>query len=59
VPTINQETAEKGIEPTRTLATYRAWNNKIYFGQNLVALDHAQVSEGDVIRVESFSPITK
>jgi uncharacterized protein YcbX len=59
VPTINQETAEKGIEPTRTLATYRAWNNKIHFGQNLVALDHTQVYEGDVIRVESFSPITK
>lgn len=59
VPTINQETAEKGIEPTRTLATYRAWNNKIYFGQNLVALDHTLVAEGDVIRVDSFSPITK
>src|SRR5688572_29481681 len=37
VPTINQDTAEKGIEPTRTLATYRKKENKIFFGQNVLA----------------------
>ncbi|MCU0353566.1 MAG: MOSC domain-containing protein [Cytophagales bacterium] len=36
VTTTNQETAEVGKEPLRTLATYRKSGNKILFGQNLV-----------------------
>jgi uncharacterized protein len=52
VTTINQETIEKGDEPLRTLATYRKRNNKIYFGQNVLAIDHTFISEGDVITVE-------
>jgi uncharacterized protein YcbX len=55
VPTINQETGEKGIEPTRTLAKYRARNNKIYFGQNLVALDHGEIKVGDTIQISSYA----
>lgn len=47
--TVNQDTAEKGDEPLRTLATYRKQNNKIYFGQNLLAVDHTFVQEGDLI----------
>ena len=47
--TVNQETAEKGVEPLKTLATYRKWDNKIYLGQNLVALDHYKVTVGDKI----------
>ncbi|HEY3404323.1 MAG TPA: MOSC N-terminal beta barrel domain-containing protein [Ohtaekwangia sp.] len=47
--TVNQDTAVKGAEPLRTLATYRNKNNKILFGQNLVALDHTQVQVGDRI----------
>jgi uncharacterized protein YcbX len=50
--TVDQDTAEKGIEPVRTMATYRARNNKIYFGQNLVAVDHHIVTEGDTIVLE-------
>lgn len=52
IPTINQDTAEKGIEPTKTLATYRKWNNKILFGQNLVALDHHIVTVDDTITLQ-------
>jgi uncharacterized protein YcbX len=55
VPTINQETAEKGIEPTRTLATYRRKENKILFGQNLLAIDHLEVKEGDFINIQTRS----
>ncbi len=47
--TVNQETAEKGVEPVATLATYRKENNKIYFGQNLLAKDFNEVYEGDKI----------
>lgn len=49
VPTINQDTAEKGFEPTATLAAYRKKENKIYFGQNVVALDFDYVTVGDSI----------
>jgi uncharacterized protein YcbX len=34
--TINQDTAEKGKDPLRTLASYRSRNNKVLFGQNLL-----------------------
>jgi uncharacterized protein YcbX len=51
--TVNQDTAEKGTEPLRTLATYRKKDNKIYFGQNLVTLDlQGTVSVGDLIKLE-------
>ncbi|MEN0046461.1 MAG: MOSC N-terminal beta barrel domain-containing protein [Bacteroidota bacterium] len=36
--TINQETAEVGIEPLRTLAQYRRFDRKILFGQYLKVL---------------------
>jgi len=49
--TINPETGEKGAEPLRTLATYRKVNNKIMFGQNVVAKDHGKVSQGDTLTV--------
>lgn len=47
--TVNQETAERGPEPLRTLSTYRKIGNKVLFGQNLVALDLGVVSVGDFI----------
>ncbi len=50
--TVNQDTAEKGIEPLRTLATYRKQNNKILFGQNLVAVDHDYIRVGDSITLQ-------
>jgi uncharacterized protein YcbX len=55
VPTINQDTAEKGIEPTRTLATYRKQENKIMFGQNVLATDHNEIKEGDLITIHTRS----
>ena len=50
--TVNQDTGEKGIEPLKTLATYRSRNNKIYFGQNLVALDAGEIHVGDSIALQ-------
>ena len=51
--TVNPETGEKGIEPVRTLSTYRKRDNKIYFGQNLVALDHTEINVGDIITLKN------
>ena len=49
--TVNQDTGEKGIEPLKTLSTYRRVENKTYFGQNLIALDYTEVHVNDVIRI--------
>ncbi|MCF0058242.1 MOSC domain-containing protein [Dyadobacter sp. CY356] len=47
--TIDPETAEKGKEPLKTLATYRRVNNKILFGQNVVTRQDGLIKEGDQI----------
>ena len=36
IPTTDQETAERAAEPLKTLATYRSFNKKILFGQNVI-----------------------
>lgn len=36
IPNIDSTTAERGIEPAKTLSGYRKTNNKIYFGQNVI-----------------------
>ncbi|HEY4335625.1 MAG TPA: MOSC N-terminal beta barrel domain-containing protein [Puia sp.] len=45
--TINQDTAEKGKEPLRTLAQYRAKGHKILFGQNLIHNGLGHIAVGD------------
>ena len=39
IPTVDPTTGLAGKEPLKTLATYRRWDNQIYFGQNAVWLD--------------------
>lgn len=36
IPAIDPETAQKGVEPLRTLSRYRREGNQVYFGQNLL-----------------------
>lgn len=47
--TVDQETGEKGIEPLKTLSGYRKTGNKVYFGQNMVALEEGTLSVGERI----------
>jgi uncharacterized protein len=51
ITTINQQTAQGGKEPLKTLATYRMKNNKIYFGQNILQQLNGFVSVGDEIKI--------
>jgi uncharacterized protein YcbX len=51
IPTINPETAERGKEPSKTLATYRMHRNKIYFGQNLLHNGEGVIKVGDEIEI--------
>ncbi|HEY2582598.1 MAG TPA: MOSC N-terminal beta barrel domain-containing protein [Mucilaginibacter sp.] len=55
IPTINQDTATRGKEPLKTLASYRQKNNKIYFGQNLIHEGNGIISVGDQLLVKSFN----
>lgn len=50
--TVNQDTGEKGTEPLATLSQYRKKDNKVLFGQNLIAIDHGKIYEGDEIVLE-------
>lgn len=47
--TVDQDTAEQGKEPLKTLASFRTVNNKVMFGQNVVALTLGKVKLGDTI----------
>ncbi|XP_009617280.1 uncharacterized protein [Nicotiana tomentosiformis] len=60
VPTINQETAVAGSEPTETLTKFRSdkalrlnkkQQGKVYFGQNMVCSDALSRGKGKIIKV--------
>jgi uncharacterized protein YcbX len=47
--TVNQETAEKGKEPLKTLATFRTFDHKVMFGQNMLLLKGDRIRVGDQV----------
>ncbi|BCX05508.1 MAG: MOSC domain-containing protein [Candidatus Roseilinea sp.] len=51
VPTIDQDTAIAGREPIKTLATYRTFGQKVWFGQNLVAANTGVLRVGDAVEI--------
>jgi uncharacterized protein YcbX len=51
ITTIDQETAKKGKEPLKTLASYRFRDNKILFGQNLVHEGEGELIIGDELHL--------
>ncbi len=54
--TIDQQTGKKAKEPLRTMATYRAINNNIYFGQNIIYSGGGTIRLGDSIQVIERMP---
>ena len=46
IPSIDIETAEKTAEPIKTLISYRKRDNKIFFGQNVVADGKGELETG-------------
>ena len=50
--TIDQENATKSKEPLKTLASFRTVNNKVLFGQNMVALSHGILKVGDQVSIQ-------
>lgn len=52
--TIDVETAKKGKEPLKTLATYRKLGNKILFGENFIPGNIGTIAVGDHITANEF-----
>lgn len=48
---VDQETGQRGVEPLKTLATYRKRENGIHFGQNLIHRDLGKLTVGDRLTV--------
>lgn len=54
ITTVNQDTAEQGVEPLKTLSTYRrTQNNKVLFGMNLLHEGKGVISVGESLEVIS------
>lgn len=53
VPGVNQDTGERGIEPLRTLESYRTFNGKVLFGQNVIHEQNGVLTAGDAVTVLS------
>ncbi|MCW8983326.1 MAG: MOSC domain-containing protein, partial [Gammaproteobacteria bacterium] len=51
IPTIDLETGMKGAEPIKTLASYRMRENRIYFGQNVIAEGCGQIEVGMAVEI--------
>jgi len=51
VPAINQDTAESGKEPNRTLAKYRRINGKVMFGMNIIPISTGRVQVGEAVAI--------
>ena len=49
VVTINQQNAQQGSEPLKTLSTYRKVNNKVLFGQNVLCLQQGKIRVNQIV----------
>jgi uncharacterized protein len=50
ITTTDQDTAARGVEPLRTLATFRKQDGKVYFGQNVVHHGTGRLAVGMAVR---------
>lgn len=51
ITTTDQQTAERGKEPLKTLATYRKVGDKVMFGMNLIAESTGKIQLNDEIKL--------
>lgn len=56
IPGVDQRTGIQQREPLLTLAQFRRWDGKIWFGQNLVQCNLGRLSLGDEVEVLSYKP---
>lgn len=53
IPSINPDTAEKSADVVKTLAAYRMRENKIFFGQNVIAEGFGELEVGMPVEILS------
>lgn len=58
VTTLDPDTGEGGREPLRTLASYRLWDSKVWFGMNLIHDALGELSVGDTVERLPAAPIS-
>ncbi|MEO1593005.1 MAG: MOSC N-terminal beta barrel domain-containing protein [Cyanobacteria bacterium J06632_22] len=54
IPGVDQATGVADKEPLPTLATYRRWQGKIWFGQNLVQENLGELHVGDPVEILAY-----
>ncbi|MEL6250270.1 MAG: MOSC domain-containing protein, partial [Cyanobacteria bacterium J06627_15] len=54
IPGVDQATGVADKEPLPTLASYRCWQGKIWFGQNLVQENLGELRVGDSVEVLAY-----
>lgn len=54
--TTDQDTADRGPEPLRTLATYRRVGGQVLFGRNLLHLGTGTLRVGDPVQMQNSRP---
>ena len=59
VTTVDQESGAKGVEPLKTLATFRKKNNLVLFGQNLIPDGDGELRIGDAVAVLGVRAIAR
>jgi uncharacterized protein YcbX len=57
ITTVDPATGQKGVEPLRTLATYRKQGSQVLFGQNAVHRRAGSIAVGDPVTVLEASPV--
>lgn len=53
IPALDPDTGERGVEPTRSLARYRARDGAVWFGVNVVPDDLGPLHVGDPVTVHA------
>lgn len=56
--TVDQQSAEKGKEPLKTLSKYRKVGGQVLFGQNMLLLSGGEIRTGDEVRILSRKSAT-
>ncbi len=51
IPNIDPDTAQKSAEPARTLSSFRRRDNKIFFGQNVIANAQGRLELGMAVEI--------
>ncbi|HEY7752044.1 MAG TPA: MOSC N-terminal beta barrel domain-containing protein [Ignavibacteriaceae bacterium] len=54
ITTVNQNTGERGKEPLKTLATFRNFDGKVLFGQNMVSENRGEIHLGSEINIAEW-----